>query len=147
MYLLLLEIWISGRLCSLDHIISSQKWFSSGCRKTNTKEITLTNHNSSKQHDEPVHIVCFQKISRPLPRRELEIPEERGGWWPRKFWRGEGFWGQIHFQMVGKIIDFSWIRIDSEVSLSSFCASFGSLTWTKYVFLYCSAVKKRFSLT
>ena len=23
-------------------------------------------------------IVCFQKISRPLPRRELEILEERG---------------------------------------------------------------------
>ena len=54
-----------------------------------------------------LHIVCFQKISRPLPRRELEIPEERGGRWPRKFRGGEGFRGQIHFQMVGKIIDFS----------------------------------------
>lgn len=51
-----LGIWISGGLCSPDHMISSQKWFSSNRRKTNTKEIILTSHNSGKQHNEPVHI-------------------------------------------------------------------------------------------
>ena len=45
----------------------------------------------------------FQKISRPPPRRELEIPGRWGGQKPRKFQRGGGWTikslsrGQYHF--------------------------------------------------
>ena len=45
--------------------------------------------------------VQFQKISIPPPRRELEIPGGWGGQRPRKFQRGGGVGGKIHFQMVG----------------------------------------------
>ena len=52
------------------------------------------------------YIVWFQKISRPPPRRELEIP---GGWGdqrPRKFQKGGGLDHKITFQGVN-IISFS----------------------------------------
>ena len=45
--------------------------------------------------------VCFQKISIPPPRRELEIPEGWGGQSPRKFQRGWGVRGEIFVQRVG----------------------------------------------
>ena len=38
-----------------------------------------------------IAIVCFQKISRPPPRRELEILEGSGAYRPRKFLWGGGF--------------------------------------------------------
>ena len=41
------------------------------------------------------HIVWFQKISIPPPRRELEIPEGWGGQRPRKFRRGGGGGGEV----------------------------------------------------
>ena len=51
--------------------------------------------------DVHTHNVQFQKISIPPPRRELEIPGGWGGQRPRKFQRGGGVGGKIHFQMVG----------------------------------------------
>ena len=33
--------------------------FSNDCRKTITKAITLTNHNRSKQRDEPIRIIVI----------------------------------------------------------------------------------------
>ena len=51
-------------------------------------------------------IVWFQKISRPPPRRELEIPGEWGGQRPRKFQKGRGLDHKITFQ-GGNIILFS----------------------------------------
>ena len=38
-----------------------------------------------------VDVVCFQKISRPPPQRELEIREVEGAHRPRKFQWGGGF--------------------------------------------------------
>ena len=66
-------------------------------------------------------VSCFHVVHRPrpLPQRALEIlvwwrgGGDRRGQWPRKFQRGEGFQDQIHFQMVRKMIDFSWIHIES----------------------------------
>jgi len=34
------------------------EWFSNDCQKPNTKVITATNHNRSKQHNEPIKIAC-----------------------------------------------------------------------------------------
>ena len=42
--------------------------FSNDCRKTNTKIITLTNHNSNKQHDEPIR----------SPSNDMNLPKARG---------------------------------------------------------------------
>ena len=49
-------------------------------------------------------IVWFQKISRPPPRRELEIPGEWGGQRPRKFQMGRGLDHKITFQGVNIIL-------------------------------------------
>ena len=43
-------------------------------------------------------IVWFQKITRPPPRRELEIPGGWGGQRPRKFQRGGGLDDKITFR-------------------------------------------------
>ena len=48
-------------------------------------------------------IVWFQKISRPPPRRELEIPGGWGGRRPRKFQKGGGLDNKITFQVVNII--------------------------------------------
>ena len=45
-----------------------------------------------------VEIVWFPKISRPPPRRELEIPGRWGGQRPRKFQRGGGLDNKITFR-------------------------------------------------
>ena len=34
------------------------EWFSNDCQKTSTKVITATNHNRSKEHNEPIRIAC-----------------------------------------------------------------------------------------
>ena len=34
------------------------EWFSNDCQKANTKVITTTNHNRSKEHNEPIRIAC-----------------------------------------------------------------------------------------
>ena len=49
-------------------------------------------------------IVWFQKISRPPPRRELEIPGGWGGQRPRKFQKGGGLDHKITFQGVNIIL-------------------------------------------
>ena len=50
-------------------------------------------------------IVWFQKISRPPPRRELEIPGEWGGVQrPRKFQKGRRLDHKITFQGVNIIL-------------------------------------------
>ena len=52
-----------------------------------------------------LHNVWFQKISRPPPRRELEIPGGWGGQRPRKFQKGGGLDHKITCQGVN-IISF-----------------------------------------
>ena len=53
-----------------------------------------------------LHCVVPENIQTPTTEG-IGNSEGAGDQWPRKFQRGGGFRGQIHFQMVGKMIDFS----------------------------------------
>ena len=58
-------------MCDLDSI----EWFSFECRKTKTKVITLTNHNSRKQSNEPIR--ARNKYMSPVPSAEKRVRVKR----------------------------------------------------------------------
>ena len=55
------------------------EWFSFECRKTKTKVITLTNHNSRKQPNEPIR--ARSKYMSPVPSAGKRVQASRDWFW------------------------------------------------------------------
>ena len=90
-------------------VFSKAKIQSSSVWKSQTQEFRCLEKQKSRipmLRKAKIQNVWFQEISRPPPRRELEIPRGWGGQRPRKFQKGGGLDHKITFQ-GGNIISFS----------------------------------------
>ena len=68
-----------NRLVCLIQIVIVTERFSFECRKTKTKEITLTNHNSCKQSNEPIR--DRSKYMSPLPSAGKRVRVSHDWFW------------------------------------------------------------------
>ena len=97
------RLQIQCHICTHFSVLTTTVWssdraFSIECRKTTTKVITLTNHSSHKQSNEPIRVQS----------KHMKVPPSAG----KRVWAGlDWFW--YYFWLVNKVVQDIFIQSQS----------------------------------